>query len=48
MQSQNRMSAFLPLEEYVPLTYKLDDRIDKETFFETAKGGYFFQIDAHN
>lgn len=36
-QSSNKIPNFLPLEEYVPLTYKLDDRVDKETFFATAK-----------
>jgi len=37
MQSANKAPHFLPLEEYLPLTYKLDDRVDKETFFNTAK-----------
>lgn len=36
-QNQNKLPVFMPLEEYVPLTYKLDDRVDKETFFQTAK-----------
>lgn len=36
-QSANKQANFLPMEEYVPLTYKLDDRIDKETYFQTAK-----------
>ena len=27
----------MPLEDYVPLTYKLDDRVDKETYFSVAK-----------
>jgi hypothetical protein len=36
-QSQTKLPLFMPLEEYVPLTYKLDDRVDKETFFATAK-----------
>ena len=33
----NKTGNFLPLEEYLPLTYKLDDRVDKETFFQNAK-----------
>ena len=37
LQSSNKLPHFIPLEEYVPLTYKLDDRVDKETFFQTAK-----------
>jgi hypothetical protein len=37
MQSTNKAPHFIPLEDYLPLTYKLDDRIDKETFFNTAK-----------
>lgn len=36
-QNPNKLANYLPLEEYVPLTYKLDDRVDKETFFATAK-----------
>jgi hypothetical protein len=49
-QNQNKLSVFMPLEEYLPLTYKLDDRVDKETFFQTAKSklpnhaGYFLFI----
>jgi hypothetical protein len=37
-QVQNKPSHYIPLEEYVPLTYKLDDKNDRETFFSTAKG----------
>ena len=37
IQNPNKLAQFMPLEEYVPLTYKLDDRVDKETFFQTAK-----------
>ncbi len=28
---------FMPLADYLPLTYKLDDRVDKEAYFATAK-----------
>jgi hypothetical protein len=37
-QVQNKPAHYIPLEEYVPLTYKLDDKNDRETFFSTAKG----------
>ena len=42
MQSANKAPHFIPLEDYLPLTYKLDDRIDKETFFNTAKSNKIF------
>ena len=47
LQSANKAPHFLPLEDYLPLTYKLDDRIDKETFFNTAKskiGHFVFKL----
>jgi hypothetical protein len=47
MQSANKIPNFLPLEEYVPLTYKLDDRVDKETFFATAKSMLFILFVDH-
>lgn len=37
MQNPNKLSVFMPLEEYVPLTFKLDYQIEKEAFFQTAK-----------
>jgi hypothetical protein len=37
LASPNRHVHFMPLEDYLPLTYKLDDRVDRETFFATAK-----------
>ena len=33
----NKNAFFMPLEEYLPLTYKLDDRVDRETYFANAK-----------
>lgn len=37
LQSTNKLAVFMPLEEYVPLTFKLDYQIEKEAFFQTAK-----------
>jgi hypothetical protein len=37
LQNPNKSANFMPLEDYVPLTYKLDDRVDRETFFQIAK-----------
>ena len=37
LQNTNKAADFLSLDEYVPLTYKLDDKMDKETYFATAK-----------
>ena len=37
MAAANKHTHFMPLEDYLPLTYKLDDRVDKETYFATAK-----------
>ena len=36
-QVQNPNKAFIPLEEYLPLTYKLDDKADRELYFANAK-----------
>ncbi|CAF0708512.1 unnamed protein product [Brachionus calyciflorus] len=36
-QVQNPNKVFIPLEEYLPLTYKLDDRVDRELYFANAK-----------
>jgi hypothetical protein len=44
MANPNKPAHFIPLEEYLPLTYKLDDRVDKETFFQTAKGKRYKDI----
>ncbi len=35
---QNKPAHYLPLEDYVPITYKLDDKADRELFFASAKG----------
>jgi hypothetical protein len=37
-QVQNKPAHYLPLEDYVPITYKLDDKADRELFFASAKG----------
>ena len=37
LQAANKLPIFMPLEEYVPLTFKLDYQIEKEAFFQTAK-----------
>ena len=47
MQSANKTPGFMPLEEYVPLTYKLDDRVDRETFFPTVKSKCLSLKDDH-
>lgn len=41
-KSQNQLpnKAFIPLEEYLPLTYKLDDKVDRESYFTTAKSNF--------
>jgi hypothetical protein len=40
--AQVKAPHFLPLDEYVPLTYKLDDKLDRETYFSRAKRMQFF------
>lgn len=45
LQSQNKLPIFMPLEDYVPLTYKLDDKNDREAYFNSAKRNlHFFSI----
>jgi len=34
---QKRPSSFLPLNEFVPQTFKLDEKNDRDTFFNTHK-----------
>jgi tubulin--tyrosine ligase like protein 10 len=45
-QSKQSNPQFIPLKDYLPTTYKLDDRIDRETFFATAKsnGSFLFLL----
>lgn len=42
ISNPNKLPFFMSLEEYVPLTFKLDDRVDRENFFLTAKSTYEF------
>lgn len=42
LQNANRLPIFMPLEEYVPLTFKLDYQIEKDLFFQTAKSMFLF------
>ena len=41
LQNPNRGANFIPLEEYVPLTYKLDDKCDRERYFQTVNSNKF-------
>jgi len=41
MTMQKRSIQFLPLNEFVPETFKLDEKNDRDTFFNTHKRKHF-------
>jgi len=42
MTMQKRSTQFLPLNEFVPETFKLDEKNDRDTFFNTHKRKILF------
>jgi hypothetical protein len=44
MTMQKRSTQFLPLNEFVPETFKLDEKNDRDAFFNTHKRKILFFI----